>query len=198
MLLKEVLIIFAFTLPCSCMRSNSCCRKHPPNYGTSSSTFHWLHYALEIQSFFPQFHAEQNVSPQTQPKSIKLALITKVKFGPVFLSPPNMFFSKCERSLLILSVDERLHPCRVRFLSRCLLNRPRQILTLFNTELASNSSCSVEPIPHWKSLHYPVFSCIYLMRMISLFGDLEWICVILNLQNSRNYRLRVTSFSCSG
>ncbi len=65
---------------------------------------------------------------------------------------------------------------------RLLLNTPKQILTLFNTELASNSSCSAEPIPHWEPLHYPVFSCICLTWTTSLFGGLEWISVIVKLQ----------------
>ncbi len=47
----------------------------------------------------------------------------------------------------------------------------RQILTLFSAELESNSSCSVEPIGHWDSLHYPVLSCICLLWTTSLFGD---------------------------
>ncbi len=51
----------------------------------------------------------------------------------------------------------------------------RQILTLFITELTSNSSCSVEPIPDWESLNCAVFSLICLSRWPALLGNLnEW------------------------
>ncbi len=64
-----------------------------------------------------------------------------------------------------------------------LKHAERQILTLFSAELASNSSCSVEPIPHRESLHYPGLSCICLKWTTSLFGGLDWIHVsdIVNL-----------------
>ncbi len=57
---------------------------------------------------------------------------------------------------------------------------------------------SVEPIPRWESLHYPVFSSVCLTRTTSLLGGLEWISVFVKLQYSRNDRCEMTSFTCDG
>ncbi len=48
-----------------------------------------------------------------------------------------------------------------------------------------------------ESLHYPLFSCICLTWMTSLFEGLEWIGVIANLQYSRYHRFGMTNFSCN-
>ncbi len=75
-----------------------------------------------------------------------------------------------------------------------LLNVPRQIHTPFSTELASNSSCSVEPIPQVSTLSCPLVHLSFVDNQP--FGG-TWInwchCKPVILEKSQ-----IWNFSCSG
>ncbi len=155
MLLQEALIdICIHSALYRYKRPNSCCTKHPPNHDTSSSTFHWLLYALRVQSF-PSL--TMNIMFPSDPN--KLTLLSSLKWA----------LDQFASGLLILSADERewaLSPTS----RHCM---PRKILTLFSAELTSNSSCSVEPTALWDSLYYPVLLCICFCGWPAFLGDLN-------------------------
>ncbi len=165
-------------------------QKTSPNHDTSSSTFHFfMHLGF---SFYPVW-CRKKCCP-SDPN--KLNLLSSLKWT---LDKFSSLHTTCSSAKVSLAFDSLCWREAWSLQSGLLVQilMPRQILKLFSTELASNSSCSAEPIAHWVFQHYPVFSCICLMWTTSHFGGLEWISVTVNLQYSWNYRFGMTNFSCN-
>ncbi len=123
-----------------------------------------------------------------------------MNFGPVLLSPRNMLLSKVSLAFWFFLLMRGLVTAEWAFSPNSLKRWDTvcrgQSLTMFIAQLASNSSCSVEPIAQLVSSHYPVLLCICLSWTTSLFADLEWVSDIVKMLNFRNHRLGTTNFSC--
>ncbi len=162
-------------------------------------TWHFLlHHSLTSLhtwcSVFPQFDNKHNVSHQTQINSTcshhwsKLCTSSPLSTQHAAQVSLAFWFFLLMRGLMRgLSIQIHLN----------IKTLYAKTLTLFRTEQASNSSCSVEPVPHWDCLHYPVLSCIRLLWTAGLLEGLEWISDIVKMQNSRNHRFGMTSISCN-